>query len=160
MLFMLQLDPMSQHCFQPNSSSALHFYMAEIVNTIPVWYRLPRLASAYDTVTVIEVLMGVKLRQDWEENIHLLCKIHEGHPKTNKNTLDCLTTPSLGKFQQIACGQSKCTLFDTKLTCFERVAILKNKAGGAGEVCIRPTDKYNRQFCDCAVRQQGRSVFI
>lgn len=158
---MLQLSPtcMLQHWFQSNSSPISHVYI--LVDTIHVYYRLPRLVSAYDTVTVvIEMWTGVKLRRDWEENIHFFCKILEGHPKMNNNTLDCLTVPSLGKFQQIACGQSECTLFDTKLTCFERVAILKHKAGGAGEVWIRPTDKYNRQFCDCAVRKQDRSVFI
>lgn len=96
------------------------------------------------------------MRGDRGGNNHLLCKIDEGHPKTNNNTQHFLTTIPLGNFPKIACRQSECILFDTELTCFESMAIFKRKGGGEG----RPTDKHNRQFCECTVRQQGRSVFI
>lgn len=87
---------------------------------------------------------------------HLLCKIDEGHPDTNNDTQHSLTTISLGKFQETARRLSKCILFDTELTCFERMAILKHKVGREA----RPTDKHNRQFCECTVRQQGQSISI
>lgn len=96
------------------------------------------------------------MRGDREGNIHLLCKIDEGHPKTNNNTQLSLSSISLGKFQEITRRQSKCILFDSKINGFERMAILKDKRGEEG----RPTDKHNRQFCECTVRQHCRSVFI
>lgn len=47
----------------------------------------------------------------------------------NDNTQHSQT--SLGESQQIACRHSKCVLFDTDLTCFERMAIPKwDGAGG------------------------------
>lgn len=75
---------------------------------------------------IFRYTQGVILRGDSGDVIHMLCKIDEGQPTMNNSTLRRLAPISLGKFRQIGRRQSQCILFDTGLTYFERMAILKH----------------------------------
>lgn len=52
-------------------------------------------------------------------------------------------------------------LSDTKLTCFERMAILKHRGGGGGGGGgVHQQTITIEKLSECIARQQGRSVFI
>lgn len=57
---------------------------------------------------------------------------------TLKRTITQISLSLLSIFQQIAHWQVDCLRFDTELTCFERMAILKHKRRAEG----RPTDNF------------------